>query len=274
MTNQPYQPSQQDDEIDLFELFAVLWRKKIFIVVITFICMLLGFTYTKLATPVWHSEAKVIPAKVKDLGLYAKILATEKYYNFVVAMDGTKQRLDKDINVDTWLDNNLKTYLNLMTTSANAEAKAENVKAGKSKGDDVVSFEQDPSKAFYIVKHTGNNAEEAQAKLKAVLADFNAVYLNRLLQNKVDTLIDERGLLTKESIQYNSNLTALTYLGDTEVEKINGSIYTYLEQPTLEQSKDKPKGLIILVLSALIGGFVSCSIVLLQNAIQKRRQRG
>ncbi|MBP6861025.1 MAG: hypothetical protein KBC57_01550 [Neisseriaceae bacterium] len=271
MTQHTHPAPQQDDEIDLFELFSVLWRKKIFIVVITSMFMLLGFAYTKIATPVWHSEAKVIPAKVKDLGLYAKIISVEKYYNFVVAMDGTKQRLDKDINVDAWLDNNLKTYLNLMATSANANAKAENVKAGKGKGDDVVSFEQDPSKAFYIVKHTGGSAEEAQTKLTEVLAGFNGSYLNRLLQNKVDTLIDERDLLTKEGIQYDSNLNALSYLGDIEAENIKGTIYTYLEKPTLEQSKDKPKGLIILILSMLVGGFIACSIVLLQNAIQKRR---
>lgn len=274
MTTPTHSTTPHDDEIDLFELFAVLWRKKIFIVTVTLICMILGFVYTKTATPVWHSEAKVIPAKVKDLGLYAKILSVEKYYNFVVAMDGTKQRLDKEINVDNWLDNNLKTYLNLMSTSTNASVKAENVKAGKGKGEDVVSFEQDISKAFYVVKHTGSSAEEAQAKLKESLAAFNAQYLNRLLQNKVDTLIDERGLLTKESIQYNSNLNALSYLGDTEAQNIKGTIYAYLEEPTLEQSKDKPKGLIILILSMLIGGFIACSIVLLQNALKKRQHLG
>ncbi|MBP6563703.1 MAG: hypothetical protein KA214_09550 [Neisseriaceae bacterium] len=270
MTTQPHHP-QQDDEIDLFELFAVLWRKKIFILLTTLVFILLGFAYVKTATPVWHSEAKVIPAKVKDLGLYAKILSVEKYYNFVVAMDGTKQRLDKDINVDLWLDNNLKTYLNLMTTSTNAAAQDENIKLGKGKGTDVASFEQDPSKAFYIVKHQASSAEEAQAKLKTALATFNQTYLNRLLQNKVDTLISERQLLAKEGIQYNSNLNALTYLGNTEPENINGSIYTFLQAPTLEVSKDKPKGLIILVLSALVGGFIASALVLLQNALHARR---
>ena len=45
--------SIQDDEIDLFELFATLWDGKWLIVISTVIFLLGGFAYSQLATKVY-----------------------------------------------------------------------------------------------------------------------------------------------------------------------------------------------------------------------------
>ena len=51
--------SIQDDEIDLFELFATLWAGKWLIALSTAIFLLGGFAYSQLATKVYQLEAKL-----------------------------------------------------------------------------------------------------------------------------------------------------------------------------------------------------------------------
>lgn len=49
----------QDDEIDLFELFATLWAEKWVIAFVTAIALLGGYAYTQLATKVYQLQAKL-----------------------------------------------------------------------------------------------------------------------------------------------------------------------------------------------------------------------
>ena len=51
--------SIQDDEIDLFELFATLWDGKWLIVISTVIFLLGGYAYSQLATKVYQLEARL-----------------------------------------------------------------------------------------------------------------------------------------------------------------------------------------------------------------------
>ena len=51
--------SIQDDEIDLFELFATLWDGKWLIVISTVIFLLGGYAYSQFATKVYQLEARL-----------------------------------------------------------------------------------------------------------------------------------------------------------------------------------------------------------------------
>ncbi|QIM62294.1 chain length determination protein [Pasteurellaceae bacterium Orientalotternb1] len=74
----------QDDEIDLVELIKVLWNKKGWIVLSTFVCTLLAGVYAFTAKEQWTSKAEIIGPQITDLDNYlslrkeyARILGTE-----------------------------------------------------------------------------------------------------------------------------------------------------------------------------------------------------
>lgn len=62
--------SQRNDEIDLIELFRVLWKKKVWIVLSAFVCTLIAGVYAFTAKEQWTSKAEVIAPKTVDLGNY------------------------------------------------------------------------------------------------------------------------------------------------------------------------------------------------------------
>lgn len=66
VSNQPYN-SNNDDEIDLFELFQSIWQEKTLIVIITAIATALALIYALTATPVYQVQSIVKPAANKDL---------------------------------------------------------------------------------------------------------------------------------------------------------------------------------------------------------------
>lgn len=60
--------SQRNDEIDLIELFRVLWKKKVWIVLSAFVCTLVAGVYAFTAKEQWTSTAIVVAPRSTDLG--------------------------------------------------------------------------------------------------------------------------------------------------------------------------------------------------------------
>ena len=60
--------SQRNDEIDLIELFRVLWKKKVWIVLSAFVCTLIAGIYAFTAKEQWTSTAVVVAPRSTDLG--------------------------------------------------------------------------------------------------------------------------------------------------------------------------------------------------------------
>ncbi|EIJ71308.1 chain-length determining protein [Haemophilus parahaemolyticus] len=60
--------SQRNDEIDLIELFRVLWKKKVWIVLSAFVCTLVAGVYAFTAKEQWTSTAIIVAPRTTDLG--------------------------------------------------------------------------------------------------------------------------------------------------------------------------------------------------------------
>ena len=60
--------SKRNDEIDLIELFRVLWKKKLWIVLSAFVCTLIAGVYAFTAKEQWTSTAIVVAPRSTDLG--------------------------------------------------------------------------------------------------------------------------------------------------------------------------------------------------------------
>ncbi|MBD1573269.1 LPS chain length-determining protein [Vibrio sp. S17_S38] len=90
MPPQHYYPQQpQDDEIDLRELFAALWKGKWIIIACTFICTALAIAYALMAKEQWSSTAKVAQPQVSDYSEYQnQVVQFQPIFN-VYQEDGT-----------------------------------------------------------------------------------------------------------------------------------------------------------------------------------------
>lgn len=62
---------QKNDEIDLIELIKVLWDKKIWILISTFVFTAIAGVYAFTAKEQWTSSAEVIPPTATEVGRYA-----------------------------------------------------------------------------------------------------------------------------------------------------------------------------------------------------------
>jgi chain length determinant protein (polysaccharide antigen chain regulator) len=56
----------QDDEIDLFQLFSNLWAQKLLIIVVTVLITAVGGFYAFLSTPIYESKLYLLPPTEKD----------------------------------------------------------------------------------------------------------------------------------------------------------------------------------------------------------------
>ena len=48
-----------DDEIDLIELFEILWKGKLFILIVTILVTIVGFTYAQFSKPTHVTNYKI-----------------------------------------------------------------------------------------------------------------------------------------------------------------------------------------------------------------------
>lgn len=94
---------QRGDEIDFIELIRVLWDKKWWIILTTFVTTLIAGVYAFTAKEQWTSKATVIAPKVADMGSYLALRS--EYANILNIKDFTSQNI-----VDN-LFNNFKTTL-------------------------------------------------------------------------------------------------------------------------------------------------------------------
>jgi chain length determinant protein (polysaccharide antigen chain regulator) len=108
MTNPSLQqtPYENNDEIDLFELFSTLWQEKIKIIAVTFVFMLVSVIYALNATETWSVSATVDTPTSRQVKQYNlnRIFVNEgiKTLNKNAELDTTEQV----INISTNNNNN------------------------------------------------------------------------------------------------------------------------------------------------------------------------
>lgn len=89
MPPQYYYPQPQDDEIDLRELFAALWKGKWIIIACTFVCTALAIVYALMAKEQWSSTAKIAEPQVSDYSEYQNQVVLFQPIFDVYQEDGT-----------------------------------------------------------------------------------------------------------------------------------------------------------------------------------------
>ncbi|NOR71645.1 MAG: hypothetical protein GQ532_18485 [Methylomarinum sp.] len=100
---------QQEDEIDLFELWGILWQQKVLIIVVTFITVMMAVAYLMITQPVYKAETFFLPPLQQDVqslnlqGVKKNTVASvyEQFLNNVQSRQLRQQFYDKH-NLLAW----------------------------------------------------------------------------------------------------------------------------------------------------------------------------
>ncbi len=101
------QPSTE--EIDLFDLFATLWKNKLTIILFTTCTIVLASLYAFTAKEAWTSKAQVVPAKAIQLGAFLE--AERRYYRYA--------DIEKDFDLQDSLNNAFASFIQTLRATDN-----------------------------------------------------------------------------------------------------------------------------------------------------------
>ena len=117
-----------DDEIDLIELFEILWNGKLFILTVTILATIVGFAYAQLTKPVYVPKYKITVPYVYTLQSIGS--SNEAKMNFIIdptwAMTDTQfEQSDHKPNDREFYANALNKMNDVVTGEVLAEAQGE-----------------------------------------------------------------------------------------------------------------------------------------------------
>ena len=241
-----------DDEIDLFELFQVLWGGKWLISTFVVLAFLLGGGFIILNDKVY--ESKLVYSVDTIPPFYGGAKALSDFHKKFYSIDVFKQWKETKDNTSLVFDDFSKTEVidGFVLT----------------KGED---------KPLAVIKDSASILVKSNQLL--ILNDFYnyAEYINFLLKDEyVSRANDElkiietrfKDLSSAESSIIQTVLSIDRYIASAE----KGDNVLSIERPSVPK-KVAPKSSLILALSLVLGGFIGAAYVLIMNAIKTRREQ-
>lgn len=244
--------SQTHDEIDLFELFQVLWGGKWIISTFVVLAFLLGGGFILVKDKVY--ESKVVYSIDTIPPFYGGGKASSDFQKKFYLIDVFKEWKKNNDNTSLVFDDFSKTEV------------IDGFVLSKDEGDTLAVLKDSAS---ILVK----------SNQLPILNDFfnYAEYINLLLKDEyVSRANDElkiietrfKDLSSAESSIIQTVLSIDRYIASAE----NGDNVLSIERPTAPK-KVAPKSSLILALSLVLGGFIGAAYVLIMNAIKTRREQ-
>jgi capsular polysaccharide biosynthesis protein len=241
-----------DDEIDLFELFQVLWDGKWLISTFVVLAFLLGNGFILYKDKVY--ESKVVYSIDTIPPFYSGGKASsdfqKKFYSIDVFKEWKKNKDDSPLVFDDF---------------------------SKTEVIDGFVLSKDENEPLAVIKDSASIL--VKSNQLPILNDFYnyAEYINLLLKDEyVSRANDElkiietrfKDLSSAESSIIQTVLSIDRYIASAE----NGDNVLSIERPTAPK-KVAPKSSLILALSLVLGGFIGAAYVLIMNAIKTRREQ-
>ena len=243
-----------DDEIDLFDLFAILWDGKGLIAAFVLVFALFGSGYLLMKEPVYESKLNYAPDTLPPF-----------YESGRVALDFQKMFYSQS-RFDHWKNVNKTSLIAFEDFS-------------KIVIEDGFTLTKDENKQRAILT-SGKNGEAfilVRSNQLPLLDEFfhYANYINQLLQDSYALramaelkLIETRAkdLVAVDNAIIQNILVIDRYLAAIET----GANVFAINRPTMPK-KTEPKSVVILALSVVFGGMIGVFAVLLRNAFRKRK---
>ena len=283
MEQNELEQKQYDDEIDLFELAEKLWNKKWFIAAITGIFSVLALVYVFFIAktiPVYESYVVLLPPKAENMQGFNKgrihtDFPLEKY---------TPETIFNVFLQNLQLTQFQKKHLADNTSLLLKEKEITNIKEN--------NLDKLPGTIKFLLSLEGNEKELTENTLQHFISQLEVETRNSIIEtnkNQMQLIIDNLKIEIEASLEVYNKLdygdgkylletiekkkTALSYFNKiaftedfTEVVQMDGDIET-IYKPIA------PKKGLILTLAFMLGLMLSVFIVLVQDAIIKRKNQ-
>ena len=222
--------SIQDDEIDLFELFATLWAGKCVIVLSTVIFLVGGFAYSQLATEVYELEAKLQAPECPTSGAgYVGWDCTGSIYGSAIYKLSLVWDEDLDENVETFSYAYPKISLQIIEPKS-------------------LQFYQEILDG--VLDEVSTDLSVEASRVRNVLAQ---PVLDNIEQTEIATQLSLKSQMVGDWLRENGS-----------------SIGSFVILPDSFEAPVSPKKILILALSLVLGGFVGAAVVLVRKVIRDR----
>lgn len=301
----PEIPSQEtyyeDEPIDLFELWNVLWKEKVLIIGITLVFAIGSVIYALAQTDIYRSEALLVPAEasqptnplLSQLGAAAGLIgigAADNLSSQVTTAIATMQ--SREFLRQFIEKHNIKPSLFAGTWDGNATSGAVDESIYSVENDSWANGEPSDQDAVAVLRNVLSVSNDQSSGLVTVAIEWNDPQLAR---DWVSWLVDDVNELIKQQDLIEAT-SAIEYLQDqlqtTQLVDMQRAFYQLIESQTrivmladvrddyvfrivdpaiVPEGKIRPSRTAILIVGTLLGGMFSVLFVLFLNAYRSRK---
>ena len=300
-----------DDEIDLRELFYVLLEKKRIIVSLTAFVSIVGVIYSLLLPNIYESKTMLVPVNSSSgisgaLASYSGLAGFAGISLPSSGDEGNSAKAIQKISSLSFFENNILTNIHLPDLMA---VKSWNSKTSTLTFDDSIydtntntwirdySYpkQQIPSAqesfAVFITKHLSLSEDKTSGFITLSIkhqSPFIAKQWVELIVNEVNAFYRQKDQSESEkAVSYLNQQISMTGLSEiklviaqllqeetkklTLIEANQYYVFDYIDPPAVMEQKSEPKRALICILSALLGGMLSVSLVLIRHYAIKQK---
>ncbi len=295
-------PAPHEDEIDLRELFNVLWKGKWIIIVVTFLFAVAGVFYAKSLPNIYKSQALLMPTQQSNNGLSGKVggLASLAGLNL-----GAKNSVDKTELALKILESHdflsaliqKNDLLVLLMASVNWDKSNNIIITNKQSYDQATQqwLVQKPSiqKAVEVLQSKIEiDHDKSSGFISITVEHYSPVvaknWVNLLIKN-INSEMKIRDLdQAKKSIKYLTNQVELTALSNLQsilynliedqfktvmfAEVTDEYVFKIVDNAVVPEFKDSPKRSLICFLFVVLGGLISVIVILIKYFLTKKNE--
>jgi uncharacterized protein involved in exopolysaccharide biosynthesis len=255
----------EEDEIDLRELFQIIWKNKIFIMIFTIIITLLGGIYAFSKTPIYEIKANV---EVGYIGANEKYLLNPKALKIYIKNNFDNSNSDEikypkvDIDFGKHSDDILNITINDFSNKEAIEYLNKILLSVKEKEDKKLNNYIDNIKLQINIsenysKELQNQIKELQLQLKKVKdVNFYKIILDNINANQKDLLSTKLQISQLQNKISSANITPTKIIGKIEQHK----------------NAIKPKKKLIVIVSFVTSFILSIFIVFFMEFIRSFKE--
>ncbi len=288
------QQAMQEDEIDLFELWQILWNRRKFIIALS---LAIGITAAGISllmpnyykadvvmAPTSEKKPKGLSSLIGGLGGLASMtgisiggnqnieqnIAVLKSREFLWGFIKDKQLLPIlfakawDAEKNAWKENDIEKQPSLWSGYSLFNNRVLNISTDTQSEIVTLSIEwKDPALAAEWANELVNRLNFYLRDQAIQRTEQNLTYLNNELKNI------EVAEMRQTLFELISNEQKTAMLANTQSE----FAFKVLDKAVEPDKKSRPKRALIAILATFIGGFLSVVIVFIQHAIKKRKEK-
>lgn len=277
----PPAPSPSDDEIDLFELWEIIWSEKAWIIGIAAIFGATGAAYSLLATPIYESKVTLASVQKPTSSGAGSLLAQFAPIAGIAGISASPQVPVATLKSVQFAEDFI-TRRELMPILLDGLEQGPGSEAADIRDavrvfmESVLKVNEDPQSGLITLSIQWQDPQVAAQWANALVQDINDSLRDRALaeaERNVAYLKAELPVTTSVTVQQSIGRLLDQELQTVMLAKGNPEFaFKVIDPAKVPKNRSSPKRAQMTVLSTLAGGFLGLLVVFFRRAIRSRRE--